>query len=379
MSHSSTVNDVALDMDHQKQHSANGTMSPTTGAKQYDLGQLESQPSINVLAAAIRESTADVIKAMGAPRTTIGIASALGLFAFAVPNFVNAMWQTGIWDIPAAEAQQMTNPLMLAPVFIAFIGQFLAGLWNLTKGDTFGAVAMGSYGLFWGMYWWWLEFGIEGFQTSYFQTLGRADLIAACTAAGNPALALSNPLACQASGAAGAKAVLGLNRQLGFFLGYASIPWLVLTTMFVLCSLRMALLECWIFFVVDMVFVTLVGTAFSYPGTDAAAGWQKALGVWSLILFMTALYFITAILINQTYNAPLLPLGHTRPIIMNWPHEFGSAMHQATHRNLHLYLPEEKLRRGRTSDIGQEGQYDAEHEAHRTDIVAGHRVPEKSV
>jgi len=370
-SHSTSASDVAVDVDHGKQY-GNGTVASN---KTYDLPQLESQSAVHGLTAAIRESTESLIKAMGAPRTTIGIASALGLFAFAVPNFVNAMWQTGIWPLDPHTAQSMTNPAMVAPVFIAFIGQFLAGLWNLTKGDTFGAVAMGAYGLFWGMYWWYLVFGIEAFLTSYFQTMGASALRAACTAAGNPALALSNPLACIA---AQPSILVGFEIQATQFFGYCAIPWLVLTSMFLLCALRMALLECWIFFVVDMVFVCLIGASFSYPGTSAATGWTKALGVWSLILFMTAMYFIFAILVNQTYNAPILPLGHTRPIIMNWPHEFGSAMHQATHRNLHLYLPEQKLRRGETSDHGQ-GGYDAEHELRRTDVEAGRRVPEKTV
>lgn len=372
-SRSTDTSDVALDMDQSKHlgHD-NGTVATN---KSYDLPQLESQTAVHGLAAAIRESTDSLIKAMGAPRTTIGIASALGLFAFAVPNFVGSMWQTGIWNLDAHTAQSLTNPAMLAPVFIAFIGQFLAGLWNLTKGDTFGAVAMGAYGLFWGMYWWYLQFGVEAFLTSYFQTAGARDMAAACTAAGDITLMFSNPLRCIAA----RPAILVPFEQLANnFFGYCAIPWLVLTTMFLACSLRMALLECWIFFVVDMVFVCLVGTSFSYPGTSAQIGWTKALGVWSLILFMTAMYFIFAILFNQTYNAPILPLGHTRPIIMNWPHEFGSDMHHQTHRNLHLYLPEQKLRRAETSDHGQ-GGYDAEHEARRTDVVAGHRVPEKQV
>src|ERR1700694_1977246 len=83
---------------------------------------------------------------------------------------------------------------MLAPVFMAFIGQFLAGLWNLTKGDTFGSVAMGAYGLFWAMYWWFLEFAAPAMVTEYFTPvsaggsgLGSAALVAACTKLGlNP-------------------------------------------------------------------------------------------------------------------------------------------------------------------------------------------------
>jgi len=63
---------------------------------------------------------------------------------------------------------------------------------------------------------------------------------------------------------------------------------------------------------------------------------------------------------------------------MNWPHEYGSAMHEQTHRNLHLYLPEKMLRRGETSDHGQT-QYDAQHEIRRQDIVAGRPAPEKNV
>lgn len=377
MSHSNNSDSTtAIDMDRNQNAYDHTTGSSGLPTKTYDLPSLENSSAVQSLALAIRESSENLIKAMGAPRTTIGIASALGLFAFAVPNFVTGMWATGIWVItPYGQAQTFTNPAMIAPVFIAFIGQFLAGLWNLTKGDTFGAVAMGAYGLFWGMFWWYLNWGIEAFLHEYAITVGVADFRAACTAAGNVGLIFSNPLACVA---AKPSILVPFEQYAANFFGYCAIPWLCLTTIFFFCSLRMALLECWIFFVVDMVFVMLIGASFSYPGTDAAYGWQKALGVWSLILFMTAMYFIMAILVNQTYNAPIIPLGHTRPIIMNWPHEYGSPMHEQTHRNLHLYLPEKKLRRGETSDHGQT-QYDAQHELRRQDIVAGRQVPEKSV
>lgn len=150
MSHSSnspTDTYAAYPSDNVDQHAP---------AKTYDLPALEQRSSVDGLALSIRESTAAVIKAMGAPRTTIGIASALGLFAFAVPNFGNGMWELGLVNnnAPFTMNQAMANPGMMAPVIMAFVGQFLAGLWNLTKGDTFGAVAMGSYGLFWLMYFW---------------------------------------------------------------------------------------------------------------------------------------------------------------------------------------------------------------------------------
>jgi len=311
--------------------------------KHHDATGLDNGNATMALAAAIRESTDKVIRAMGAPRTTIGVASALGLFAFAVPNFGNAMWQLQLLPIP----QLMANQGMLAAVLmVAFLGQFLAGLWNLTKGDTFGAVAMGSYGLFWGMYWYFIQYSFTGM--------------------------VEEGMAPVAAGGGGMGQLQAINQANAMF-GYLAIPWLVLTTTFVLCALRMALLELWIFIVVDCVFVCVIGSQFASYGSSTQVAWTKALGAWSLILAITAWYFVAVILVNTTYNAHVLPMGHSRPIIMNWPHEFGSVMHQDTHRKLNLYIPDKKMHRTITGD----DVYNAENQMHRTTNIKGHPAPEE--
>jgi uncharacterized protein len=72
----------------------------------------------------------------------------LGLAAFALTTFVLSTVNAG-W-----------LPDTLTPVVFGLalayggIGQFAAGLWEFTKGNTFGATAFCSYGAFWVSYWW---------------------------------------------------------------------------------------------------------------------------------------------------------------------------------------------------------------------------------
>lgn len=342
----------SVDLHNEKLHNQQNALPSTLSGHQQYSGH-QQVGATHELSASIREATATMVKAMGAPRTTIGIASALGLFAFAVPNFVNAMYQLQLLHVLGSDNLTLYVGKFgsLAAVLLAFVGQFLAGLWNLTKGDTFGSVAMGAYGLFWLMYFY--------FIYSFEANLTALSILA--TGSQNPAVytTVQGPI----------------NQGLNELFGYMCIPWLVLTFIFILCAARMALLEFWIFINVEFIFICVIGSQFSLQGSDAYFKWNKAAGAWSLMLFITALYFIAVILINTTYNAPIVPMGHSHPLIMNWPHEYGSVMHQDTHRKLNLYLPEKKLRRGATSDHGQMN-YNAENEMHRTQNIAGHPAPQ---
>jgi len=71
----------------------------------------------------------------------------LGLAAFAVTLFVFSMFNAGLLDRSGA-------PVVLA-LALAYGGlvQLLAGMWEFRRGNTFGAVAFGSYGAFWLSYW----------------------------------------------------------------------------------------------------------------------------------------------------------------------------------------------------------------------------------
>ena len=72
----------------------------------------------------------------------------LGLAAFALTtfflSFVNAGW------VPAT-----VEPVVFG-LALAYGGaaQFVAGMWEFTKGNTFGATAFTSYGAFWLSFWW---------------------------------------------------------------------------------------------------------------------------------------------------------------------------------------------------------------------------------
>jgi succinate-acetate transporter protein len=70
----------------------------------------------------------------------------LGLAAFALTTFVLSVVNAGLVD-----AEPVVFGLALA---YGGIGQFAAGLWEFAKGNTFGATAFCSYGMFWVSFWW---------------------------------------------------------------------------------------------------------------------------------------------------------------------------------------------------------------------------------
>lgn len=82
------------------------------------------------------------------PGAHIADPAPLGLAAFAlttaVLSAVNAGW------VPAT-VEPVVFGLALA---YGGIGQFIAGIWEFAKGNTFGATAFVSYGAFWVSFWW---------------------------------------------------------------------------------------------------------------------------------------------------------------------------------------------------------------------------------
>ncbi len=82
------------------------------------------------------------------PGAHIADPAPLGLAAFALTTFmlssVNAGW------LPAT-VEPVVFGLALA---YGGIGQFVAGVWEFAKGNTFGATAFCSYGAFWVSFWW---------------------------------------------------------------------------------------------------------------------------------------------------------------------------------------------------------------------------------
>jgi uncharacterized protein len=72
----------------------------------------------------------------------------LGLAAFALTTFFLSFVNAGL--LPAT-----VEPVVFG-LALAYGGgaQLLAGMWEFTKGNTFGATAFSSYGAFWLSFWW---------------------------------------------------------------------------------------------------------------------------------------------------------------------------------------------------------------------------------
>jgi uncharacterized protein len=71
----------------------------------------------------------------------------LGLAGFAGTTFFLSVVNTNL--LPAG----VTAGVLGLAFFYGGLAQLLAGMWEFTKGNTFGAVAFSSYGAFWLSYW----------------------------------------------------------------------------------------------------------------------------------------------------------------------------------------------------------------------------------
>ena len=82
------------------------------------------------------------------PGAHIADPAPLGLGAFALTTFVLSVINAG-W-VPAT-----VEPVVFG-LALAYGGgaQLLAGMWEFTKGNVFGATAFSSYGAFWISFWW---------------------------------------------------------------------------------------------------------------------------------------------------------------------------------------------------------------------------------
>jgi succinate-acetate transporter protein len=81
--------------------------------------------------------------AEGDPTRGIANPAPLGLAAFALTTFVLSLFNAGI-------APESLEPVVLPlALFYGGVAQFLAGMWEFRKANTFGATAFSSYGAFW--------------------------------------------------------------------------------------------------------------------------------------------------------------------------------------------------------------------------------------
>ena len=88
--------------------------------------------------------------------TSIADPAPLGLAGFALTTFVLSMFNAGL-------VGKAGEPVVLG-LALAYGGgaQFLAGMWEFRKGNTFGATAFSSYGAFWISFWAFVTFFSDG-------------------------------------------------------------------------------------------------------------------------------------------------------------------------------------------------------------------------
>lgn len=83
----------------------------------------------------------DIVGLEAAHQAVIGDPAPMALFGFAVGTFLVAIVLTGIWPVGS------TMGVIPALLWFAGVGQFIGGLFALTRGSTFGATAFCSFGM----------------------------------------------------------------------------------------------------------------------------------------------------------------------------------------------------------------------------------------
>jgi succinate-acetate transporter protein len=174
----------------------------------------------------------------------------LGLAAFAMTTLALSLGNTNIWPAAAFPA------LALALVYGGF-GQLLAGMWEFTRKNTFGAMAFTSYGAFWISYYVFGKFVAPGIKP--------ADLAV----------------------------------SVGVFL----LGWTILTAYLTIAALRVngAVLAVFVFLTITFVFLT-IGAFHSSASMNKIGGW------FGLVTAACAFYASAAGVINETFKKAIVPV-----------------------------------------------------------------------
>jgi succinate-acetate transporter protein len=179
----------------------------------------------------------------------------LGLAGFAMTTFVLSVFNAGILS-HALEASVL--PLAL---FYGGGAQFVAGMWEFRKGNTFGALAFSSFGAFWLSFWYYVSHVAA--------TLPAADA----------------------------------HKATGLFL----LSWAIFTAYMTIASLRTSGAVAAVFIPLTLTFVFLAIGAFGN-----ASGMTKVGGYLGLLTALLAWYASFAGVTNSTFKrivVPTWPLG----------------------------------------------------------------------
>lgn len=187
---------------------------------------------------------------------TIADPAPLGLAAFAATTFVLSCFNAGLLS---AELTPAVLPLAL---FYGGIAQFLAGMWEFRKANTFGATAFASYGSFWLSFAAYVKFVVPGLP---------------------PASA---------------------HQATGLYL----LAWAIFTVYMTVASLRVSGAVAAVFVALSLTFIVLAAGEFAQStGLGKVGGWL------GLITAVIAWYASFAGVTNGTWRRQVLPTWPLRP------------------------------------------------------------------
>jgi len=177
---------------------------------------------------------------------------ALGLGGFALSTFILNIVNAGLVDVATL------GIVMPVAMFYGGVAQFAAGMWDVKRGDTFGATCFSSFGAFW-----------MGVAVFFFLRLSGVEAFVEVPPAGLAVVFIA----------------------WGIFTGYATIA-----------SLKLPKAITWVFITLTILFFLLAIGEF-VPVVHTIAGYE------GILCSLIAWYASAAILINNVYGRTVLPLG----------------------------------------------------------------------
>jgi hypothetical protein len=226
-----------------------------------------SDTNITRPAAGMSTAPAPLTSAAVEARAAAAIAdpAPLGLAAFAMTTMALSVVNAGILNAALA-------PTVLGlALFYGGGTQFLAGMWEFRRGNTFGAVAFSSFGAFWLSYWFLATFILSA-----------------------PALL----------------AAADVHKAVGLFL----LGWAIFTAYMTVGSLRVSGAVALVFVLLTLTFIALCIGAFNatIPSTST---WTKIGGWLGLATAAAAWYTSFAAVTNSTFKRTVLPTMPLTPSV----------------------------------------------------------------
>lgn len=180
---------------------------------------------------------------------------ALGLGGFALSTFILNIVNAGWVDA------KTIGIVMPVAMFYGGLAQFMAGMWDVRRGDTFGATCFSSFGAFW-----------MGLAVFFFLKLAGVAGFVDVTPAGVAVVLIA----------------------WGIFTGYATIA-----------SLKLPKVITWVFITLTILFFLLAIGEF-VPIVHTIAGYE------GVLCALIAWYASAGILINTVHGRTVLPLGERK-------------------------------------------------------------------